>query len=430
MAEEVPVAPAHVEDRLDADLALHAHGHREVAHASLGARAVGDVDDVDPAGAKHLRRRDRARGIEAHRRVHLDGDDEPSARDLRRRARSARPSGGGWIEPGNRGSATVTSAIAGIVFRGLARVDVARGAGHARRSRDAPDVLRRRPAAAADEAHADADHAPRVDAEVLGGRHVDHALVDPARQPGVRRREHGQARSAPSWSTAASTPIGPSEQFTPTMLAPHSRASRAISSASVPSAMRPFSSSDALAMTGTRPSEASTAASTATRSSGVCRMVSTTSASTFAFEERARLLEEHRLDLREVLRGRVASGLAEEVPARSDGADDVRLGPRRRARDPYARGVELVNARRQPVLLEAQRVRAERVRLDDLGAGAHEVFVHLGDELGARDVELLEAGAVEHAALVELRSHGAVDDEYSRADGVDERAVCAGRAHG
>jgi len=64
------------------------------------------------------------------------------------------------------------------------------------------------------------------------------------------------------------------------------------------------------------------------------------------------------------------------------------------------------------------------------GTGAHEVVVHLGDELGTRDVQLLEAGAVEHAPLVEERPHRAVDDEHPRANGVDQRAICAGRAHG
>ena len=48
--EQVPVATADVEDRLDA-LLLDAHRHREVAHARLRARAVGDVDDVDAAVA-------------------------------------------------------------------------------------------------------------------------------------------------------------------------------------------------------------------------------------------------------------------------------------------------------------------------------------------------------------------------------------------
>ena len=48
-----------------------------------------------------------------------------------------------------------------------------------------------------------------------------------------------------------------------------------------------------------------------------------------------------------------------------------------------------------------------------LRAGADVVLVDLADELGPRDVELLEARVVEHAALVELRAHRAVDDERS-----------------
>ncbi len=79
--------------------------------------------------------------------------------------------------------------------------------------------------------HAELEHAPRVDAEVLGRRHVDHALVDPPREAGVRRPPRRGSPSGSIFSTAASTFIGPSEQLTPTTLAPHSRIRRATSSA-------------------------------------------------------------------------------------------------------------------------------------------------------------------------------------------------------
>ena len=49
-------------------------------------------------------------------------------------------------------------------------------------------MLGRRAAAAADELHAELEHAPREDAEVLGRRDVDEALVDAARKAGVGHR--------------------------------------------------------------------------------------------------------------------------------------------------------------------------------------------------------------------------------------------------
>ena len=81
--EQVPIAPADVEDRLD-PLLLHAHRHREIAHARLGARAVGDVDDVDAAGFEHLGGGERLREVEADRRIDLHRHDELAARDLAR----------------------------------------------------------------------------------------------------------------------------------------------------------------------------------------------------------------------------------------------------------------------------------------------------------------------------------------------------------
>ena len=123
--------------------------------------------------------------------------------------------------------------------------------------------------------------------------------------------------------------------------------------------------------------------------------------------ERARLDAERPLHLRQILRAR----LAEEVTARSDRAEHVRAPLRRAPRDRHARLADLLDAIFEPVLLEAQRVRAERVRLDDLRAGAEVVLVDLGHELRAREVQLFEARAVEHASLVELRPHRAVYDE-------------------
>ena len=178
-----------------------AHRQREVAHARLRARAVGDVDDVDAARLEHLRRgdgarRDRARpaGSPRPRRRTACARSSPPARSAARTATGC--DGAGQDRPAH--DAPVDVRARELLVAVAPRSTLAHAAGHARGRGDALDVLRRRSAAAADEAHADAEHAARVDAEVLGGRHVDHALVDPARETGVRRREHRAGRRAPS----------------------------------------------------------------------------------------------------------------------------------------------------------------------------------------------------------------------------------------
>ncbi len=215
--------------------------------------------------------------------------------------------------------------------------------------------------------------------------------------------------------------MGPSEQLTPTTLAPHSFASRATSPASVPSAMRPLSIRETrVATTGTLPSAASTAASTATRSSEVCRIVSTRSPSTPASTSARACSRKTALTVAQIARAFVRA--AEEVAAGPHRAEHVRVAGSRFACDAHTGDVELAHARSEPVLLESQSVGAERVRLDDLRARPQIVLVHLGDELGAGDVQLLEARVVEDAPLVELGPHGAVDDQHTGTDGVEEEA--------
>jgi hypothetical protein len=138
-----------------------------------------------------------------------------------------------------------------------------------------------------------------------------------------------------------------------------------------------------------------------------------------------RLLEHGRPNLGQVL-GAGLAGLAEKVPARADRSEHVRLPARDGARDAYARGVELADARLEAVLLQPQRVRAKRVRLDHLRSGAEIVVVHLGDELRPRDVQLFEASAIEDPPLVQLRTHRAVDDQDVRTDGVEDEPLGLG----
>ena len=51
-AEQVPIAAGVVEDGLDAGLLLDDQRGGERAHARAGARAVGDVDEVDAVNAQ------------------------------------------------------------------------------------------------------------------------------------------------------------------------------------------------------------------------------------------------------------------------------------------------------------------------------------------------------------------------------------------
>ena len=199
-----------------------------------------------PPADEHLRGGDGLRRVEPDRRVHLDRDDERS-RAIFAASALFFASGVGSHEPARSAPAPPTSRRS-----------------RARRARPSSGRVRRRARRAAIRAAAamrltcsgvvpqqpptsctpSLNMPPRVDAEVLGRRHVDHALVDPAREPGVRRREHRQPERAPSAPPPRARSSGPSEQLTPTTLAPHSFIRRAISSAGVPSAIRCASSSE------------------------------------------------------------------------------------------------------------------------------------------------------------------------------------------
>ena len=179
-----------------------------------------------PPRLQHLRGGERFVEVEADGRVHLDGDDELPARDLLRRARCARANGERRAAP-----ATLRRIGGPRLERVAARIASPSSAAALPRSRRramrAAAAMRftcsgRRAAAAADELHAELEHAARVDAEVLGRRHVDEALVDAAREPGVGQRPRPAGPSEHRAATASRTCIGPSQQLTPTTLAPHS----------------------------------------------------------------------------------------------------------------------------------------------------------------------------------------------------------------
>src|SRR5262249_23132334 len=82
----------------------------------------------------------------------------------------------------------------------------------------------------------------------------------------------------------------------------------------------------------------------------------------------------------------------------------------------------------EAVTVQAEAVSTEGVRLDHLGARGDVVLVDLGDDLGPRDIELLEVLSDEDAALVEQGAHRPVEDE-ERLHGLPERGGPTGGVH-
>ena len=91
--------------------------------------------------------------------------------------------------------------------------------------------------------------------------------------------------------------------------------------------------------------------------------------------------------------------------------------------------VDLVRAAREAELGEDDRAAAERVRGDDVGAGLEVAAMGVGDDVGARDVELLGAafvlGAAEigraEVAAVDVRAVRPADDEDALGERIEER---------
>ena len=188
LREQVPVAAADVEDRLDPVPLEEQRAERDVRHARHRARPVGDVDDVDAAVEQHLRRLERASRVEARRGVHLDRDHELPRRDL----------GGEGAALGER-----------------RRLEDRRDLGRRDRARARPTSVRASPSMRADFAiqrtcSGVVPQQPPIIAapawimrraktsKYSGRRHVEEAAVDGARQPGVRlhaERQPGDAHA-------------------------------------------------------------------------------------------------------------------------------------------------------------------------------------------------------------------------------------------
>ena len=267
-------------------------------------------------------------------------------------------------------------------------------------------MLGRGAATSADELHAELVHAARVDAEVLGGRHVDEALVDAARKACVGERPHGEAgrehrlRGLEHVHRAVAAVDADDARAPLLHEATDFGGGRAVGHAAVLVDRSRADDRDLRAARGDGALD---------RDAQLVRLAKRLDhdAVDAARDERLHLLGDRDAHLLEV----DGQSFAEEVARRTDRTDHERLGARGITRELHGGVIDLGHLRGKAVLLEAHGVGAERVGLDHGRAGAHVILVDLADELGLRDVELFEANAEEHASLVELRPHRAVDHE-------------------
>ena len=114
---------------------------------------------------------------------------------------------------------------------------------------------------------------------------------------------------------------------------------------------------------------------------------------------------------------------ARRRPERSDGAADERVASADLAslagelrRPP----VELADLPSRPHAASRWRLAPKRQGLDQLGAGLEVLAVGGADQLRLADDELLEAGALGHAAAEQERAHPAVDQERPRREPAPE----------
>ena len=207
---------------------------RQRAHPAAGARAVGDVDQVDAADAQLARRVEQLVGAVAARRQQLEADDERAARQ---RVRHPRLVGRGDHRLRRRGGR------AAAPRRRRRRCAAAAGGRRAHRDPDLPDVIGRRAAAAADQPDAVVDEAPRVRRHVLRRAQVDVAALRP-RAAARRSAAPRAARSRPARSArcVSSIAAGPTLQFRPTTSAPSCSSCGTNSSGAAPSSVLPSSS--------------------------------------------------------------------------------------------------------------------------------------------------------------------------------------------
>ena len=303
-------------------------------------------------------RRDRAR-----RRGQLDRDDELAAREPRRRAGCARRAAVFAAAAAARRRPARAGRRRRAAPRLVALVDRL-AAQHAHRAEHRARVLRRRAAAAADQPHAALQHAPREHAEVLRVRDVERAALDRGGQAGVRLRDHRLAAADHVDRRPGTARRGRCRSCRRRRRRRRRSADRRSRRGRGRRRSWPCASNTIIAITGTR---------------GPRSLA--TSIAVLHLEDRRERLEDDRVDAGEHERvdllgerepGEPALGGARDAElhaGRADGAGDVRAVAGRRARELDAGAVDRGRLLDEPVPRERDAVGAERVGLDQLGAG-------------------------------------------------------------
>ena len=281
---------------------------------------------------------------------------------------------------------------------------------------DLPDVIRRRPAAAADDLRAVQDEPAGVRRHVLGRTQIDVPPFDVARFPGiglggqpcVRRARHPLDRLEHGRGADAAVEA---DDLRPGLDQRRRELFRRRPVKAVP------------VVFGRHLGDDRKLTDAADRADGGLDLVQV--AEGLEDEQLDPALDERLGLLAEVLLGLVHAGLPPGLdanPERSDRSGDIRLLARGVPGDARPLHVDRVGAIREAEGAELDAVGAEGVRLDDVGPGADVGLVHLGDEIRLRQVQLVERPVQEDALGVQHRPHGAVADEDSRVDGLEERS--------
>src|SRR5262249_31977474 len=138
-----------------------------------------------------------------------------------------------------------------------------------------------------------------------------------------------------------------------------------------------------------------------------------------ALGERRGLLSKRRLRFVEA---RPAPGL-DAYAERSNRSSYPRRIVCRLTCDSCAFEVDVVDLVGESEVRQLEPVRAERVRLDDVGAGAQIFLMDVGHEPRLREVQLVEAVVEKNPARVEHRPPRAVTDEHARIQGREKRGT-------
>ena len=397
-----------MDDRFGAGFRLQAAGQGEIAHADARQRVLCQSEGIDPglcqgAGALHG-----GADVEPFGNFELDGDDRTRPPGVEKAAFGQ----GGRLEPrrcrrdGRRNRAAPAGATA------------AQGFGQG------PHVFRAGAAAAADQAGAGCGHVAAEGGNVVGGRQVEDASVDPLREAGVGK---GRERSVGDCRQAAQD----LQQFAwpgPAVGADGGRGCgcqlpRRLFDAEAVAGEPPLDEGQL----GNRrqvefPGDLQREQQIGYRGEGLQQ-----EAVDPPLGQRRHLLAIHRP---------AAGGVQFQLAAarqqqRPDRSGDQALRASGFPGQPRPGAVDGDDLALQAKSGQAQGIGAEGVGLQQFGAGGRVVGMHPADPLGVDQVEILEDGIRWCAAVVELGAHAAVaDDDRAVLQPLKQQPAALGDSHG